>query len=265
MPVQLPRETYNKLKRMVELHAIINRDPEAPNEEASEEYRTLLPEIVDDFMPVLEMLSKAGLLVVNIEDKTGEYVPHYHQVAFDVVDVWDNGAFFLQAGPLAQSSLPRHKPGKEPLLHTWNAADGHNGKPARRITTWTGKLMERAYLAGGEQWGDGTKPGSILAIDVTSTTEPTQPEAEYNFFFEHYRPWEPQKWHVEDGIALVACQKNDGGEKAGWNYEIALGKPSRRLNKKGKQSRIDYIILDVTRHHTKEMRRLRRKYQRAKG
>jgi len=269
MPVQLARDTMKKLNRLIELRAVEMRHlgEDSPEMDAVlEEMRPLTEELTEDFLPIMEKLVDSGLIVVNVVDHDGRFMPYYEHIEATPHSVFENGCLWLVAD-LARDydggSVKRHRPGSEPLLHTWNAADGFEGKPTRKIIPWTGPYFERAYMAGGEGWGDGTKLGDILVVSVKSVKKgEKQSQAEYNYLFENYAAWEPNKFHVEDGIRLVECEQLDGGDYAAWDYELAIGKPSRKLNKQGRQNRIDYLIYNICQWHSRIMRRLKRRYQR---
>jgi hypothetical protein len=79
------------------LHAVIEQDDD-PEEAIYDEYRKLQAEAVEEFLPLLTKLAKAGLLTVSIDDPECEYIADTYDSISGTVDVvFENGNIWLNA------------------------------------------------------------------------------------------------------------------------------------------------------------------------
>lgn len=108
MPIQVPKEIIQKLKRMSELN-IITRTNDAEDEHF-EEYSELLPEMVEEFQSLMEILMKAGLfsVVLDREALRGEKLGYWDMLDFDVCDVFENGNLCMLIGGI-QGVMPKQE------------------------------------------------------------------------------------------------------------------------------------------------------------
>lgn len=263
MPIHLAKETFKNLTRLTELNAVIKCNKESSPEfiSAVEEYLNLKNPIVEDFEPIIQKLISAGLLVANIDDEKGCFIPNYQHVEFEVSNVFNNGNLWLVARSqdCCGSSLRRHRPGTEPRLYTWNNKDGIEGEPSRPISIYTGKYLLKAFLAGGPGWHKNSKKGSILVIAFTSNKKgESQDVDQQEFYFKHYKSYLMHECYASLGHKLIKIETLDAGPAA-WTYEIALGKGENK-GQKYRNVITDNLIHSICEHHNKEMRRLRRKW-----
>lgn len=85
------------LERMRLLHAVIERE-EDTEEAIYEEYRKLQAEAVEEFLPLLTKMAKAGLLTVSIDDPECKYITDAFDSISGTVDVvFENGSIWLHA------------------------------------------------------------------------------------------------------------------------------------------------------------------------
>lgn len=97
MPYQINKETMDKLQRMRSLNAIIGHEYD-PEEDIFAEYKTLLEDLREDFMPLMELLIKTGLITVSIHDPEGEFLEEeYIGISGTPMLAFENGSICLDA------------------------------------------------------------------------------------------------------------------------------------------------------------------------
>jgi hypothetical protein len=129
-------ETEVKLRRLSELHAVIERDGDDCDDADCDEYRTLKDEIIDEVNDVMNKLRKAGLLTVSLpitpelrdEVNKGEL----DSMTFDDCGNFVNGNIWLDLDPTVTGGtcVTPIKPPKQ------------NGLPGETWADWDKSLAE---------------------------------------------------------------------------------------------------------------------------
>ena len=112
--MNLDPNTEKHLQRLTELQALINHLGDETPEEVFLEYRGLAEPLVQEFLPVVKKLAKAGLLTLNVEEEAFAEARGYVAATYDVAQVFDNGSIWLNAGEVSMLT-----PKQEPKLHRW--------------------------------------------------------------------------------------------------------------------------------------------------
>jgi len=87
-----------QLRRLTELQAMIHYLGDNTPEEVFTEYRGLAEPLVQEYLPLVQWLARAGLLTLNVrEEALAEVIKGgYIAAAFDCRDAWDNGSIWLE-------------------------------------------------------------------------------------------------------------------------------------------------------------------------
>ena len=95
--IQISGHTLAKLERMRFLVAVIERE-ESCEEDIYAEFRSLQEAMVEEFMPVVEKLTRAGLLTVAIDDPGYEYLTkQYDSISGEAITAFNNGNIWIAA------------------------------------------------------------------------------------------------------------------------------------------------------------------------
>lgn len=92
--IQIPADIKKKLQRMRMLNAIFKTDEDA-EEELFVEYRGMLKEMVDIFLPLVSLLVKSGILTVNLNTEDIEDISRYSSLTGEPTVVFDNGNIWI--------------------------------------------------------------------------------------------------------------------------------------------------------------------------
>lgn len=88
--IPIPDDIMDKLLRMRMLNAIFKTDEDA-EEDLFAEYREMLEEMVAVFLPLVDLLVKAGLLTANMNIEDIEDIYRYSSLTGEPTAVFDNG------------------------------------------------------------------------------------------------------------------------------------------------------------------------------
>ena len=104
--ILVPDDIKDKLQRMRMLNAIFKTDEDA-EEDLFAEYREMLEEMVAVFLPLVNLLIKAGLLTANMNIEDIEDIYRYSSLTGEPTAVFDNGNIWIDTehsgGNLRQS------------------------------------------------------------------------------------------------------------------------------------------------------------------
>lgn len=117
--IQLSKDVAEKLEKMRLLNAVIHHDEEAVfDDDLMDEYRGLQEALVEEFMPLMEKLSKAGLLTVSIGNFLDDDAPpdehfgdEYTSVSGEPMKVFQNGNIVLHADEVSGATCRQKKAG----------------------------------------------------------------------------------------------------------------------------------------------------------
>lgn len=112
MPVTIDDDTASLLVRMRYLNILICNE-QASDDEINE-YREALALMVRKFLPVLQLLAKAGVLNIDVSQPTDS--EQDKMVGLEVQGAYENGGIFLAAGDVMMSE------GNMPLVLDWDDA-----------------------------------------------------------------------------------------------------------------------------------------------
>jgi hypothetical protein len=94
--VAISKDAADKLERMRFINAVIKSDEEAmDDEEMFAEYRELLGEMVNIFLPLVRKMVKAGLLTLNINIEDIGDLARYSTLSGEPTFVFDNGNIWI--------------------------------------------------------------------------------------------------------------------------------------------------------------------------
>ena len=94
--VHISKNVAETLERMRFINAVIKSDEEVlEDDELMTEYRTMLAEMVETFLPVVKQLVKAGLLTVNINIEDIDDLQQYSTLTGEPTIVFDNGNIWI--------------------------------------------------------------------------------------------------------------------------------------------------------------------------
>lgn len=107
MSIEIPQETADKLNRLRVLDALI--EVERADDGDLVECWKLREELVAEFLPMVQLIVRSGLLTVCAEEEKGaaeEYLsPEYEFVAWDADHAFGNGNIWVQCGAVMSTSL----------------------------------------------------------------------------------------------------------------------------------------------------------------
>jgi TIR domain len=92
--IPIPADIKEKLQRMRMLNAIFKTDEDA-EEDLFTEYRGMLEEMVAVFLPLVNLLVKAGLLTANMNIEDIEDIYRYSSLTGEPTAVFDNGNIWI--------------------------------------------------------------------------------------------------------------------------------------------------------------------------
>ena len=92
--IPIPADIKEKLQRMRMLNAIFKTDEDA-EEDLFTEYRGVLEEMVAVFLPLVNLLVKAGLLTANMNIEDIEDIYRYSSLTGEPTAVFDNGNIWI--------------------------------------------------------------------------------------------------------------------------------------------------------------------------
>jgi hypothetical protein len=92
--IPIPADIKEKLQRMRMLNAIFKTDEDA-EEDLFAEYRRMLEEMVAVFLPLVNLLVKAGLLTANMNIEDIEDIYRYSSLTGEPTAVFDNGNIWI--------------------------------------------------------------------------------------------------------------------------------------------------------------------------
>lgn len=94
--VQISKNVAEKLERMRFINAGIKSDEELlDNDEVMAEYRTMLAEMVETFLPLVKQFVKAGLLTMNINIEDIDDLHKHSTLTGEPTIVFDNGNIWI--------------------------------------------------------------------------------------------------------------------------------------------------------------------------
>lgn len=96
--VQISKNVATKLERMRFINAAIKSDEEVlGDDEVMAEYRSMLAEMVETFLPLVKQLVTAGLLTMNINIEDIDDLQKYSTLTGEPTIVFDNGNIWIDA------------------------------------------------------------------------------------------------------------------------------------------------------------------------
>jgi hypothetical protein len=119
--MKMSKVIQKKLMRMYELKCVIAQAPDGCNDEAvCDEYRSLLPSMGEQFLPLVDMLVKAGLISMVIDNRSGQNEQMSSECIFMGIEpkaVFENGNITI-SGADCNMSMPRHRsPARSSATH----------------------------------------------------------------------------------------------------------------------------------------------------
>lgn len=107
--IRIPESIIQKLQQMRIINALIKTDEEALfDDDLINEYRNIKDEMVKEFLPLVKLLSKAGLLTLSINIDDIDSIGEYSSVTGEPTVVFDNGNIWIDSehsgGVLKRSS-----------------------------------------------------------------------------------------------------------------------------------------------------------------
>ena len=96
--VHISRGILDILERMRIINAIAKTDEDALfDDKLMSEYRTLLEEMVETFMPIVKLLVKAGLITMDINIEDIKDIDRYSTLSGEPTAVFDNGNIWIDS------------------------------------------------------------------------------------------------------------------------------------------------------------------------
>lgn len=92
--IQVSRDIADALARMAILHAMSEDEEHDTDEQVEAEYRKFVPEMVDEFFPLIQNLIAAGLLTVRV-DLEGHDASGYAAIDGKATEALDKGSIRL--------------------------------------------------------------------------------------------------------------------------------------------------------------------------
>jgi len=108
--VQIPKDVAEKLERMRLINAAMKSDEEVlDDDEVMSEYRAMLAEMVETFLPLVKQLVKAGLLTMNIDIEDISDLHKYSTLTGEPTIVFDNGNIWIDTEYAGGNLRKRHR------------------------------------------------------------------------------------------------------------------------------------------------------------
>jgi len=132
-PVQISKSVADKLERMRFINSAIKSDEELLyDDEVMDEYRAMLAEMVDTFLPLVKQLVKAGLLTVNINIDDIEDLQRYSTLTGEPTIVFDNGNIWIDTEHAGGNLRPRPRRGTKGQAGARNLHGPGKTNPVKR-------------------------------------------------------------------------------------------------------------------------------------
>jgi hypothetical protein len=127
--VQIPKEVAEKLERMRFINAGLKSNEELMyNDALMAEYRTMLAEMVETFLPLVKQLVKAGLLTININIDDINDLQRYSTLTGEPTIVFDNGSIWIDTEYAGGNLRKRSRKDAGAQIRSRNRGDVRNTK-----------------------------------------------------------------------------------------------------------------------------------------
>src|SRR5258708_5407655 len=100
--MQISKETQTSLRRMAELQAVIDRDGDHTEDYVYKKYRELVGPVVQEVLPVVELLVKAGIFEIHVGHDPSEYLGDTVPTYWNVKALYENEGIVICAGDPCQ-------------------------------------------------------------------------------------------------------------------------------------------------------------------